>query len=66
MESFDEFIGDLTDDKVKMALNTKDRFRFTERGNSVSIHYENGGYTSFFKTDLYERYKYNYKENNEK
>lgn len=57
--SIEEFYNNLTYDNVKIALDTKDEFRFLINGNSVRIHYKDGGFTTFFKQDLYRRYVYN-------
>ena len=55
----EHFFETLNFEKVKIALNTNKQFTFLVRRKSVSIWYKDGGYTSFFKEDLYKRYKYN-------
>ena len=55
----EHFFETLNFEKVKIALNTNKQFSFLVREKSVSIWYRDGGYTSFFKEDLYKRYKYN-------
>jgi hypothetical protein len=57
--NFEDFFNTLDMAKVKIALKTEKQFRFTDRGDSISIWYDDGGYTSFFKKDLYKRYKTN-------
>lgn len=54
----EQFFEPLNYEKVKIALNTNKQFTFLVRRKSVSIWYKDGGYTSFFKEDLYKRYKY--------
>ena len=52
----EHFFETLNFEKVKIALNTNKQFTFLVRRKSVSIWYKDGGYTSFFKEDLYKRY----------
>ena len=52
----EHFFETLNFEKVKIVLNTNKQFTFLVRRQSVSIWYKDGGYTSFFKEDLYKRY----------
>lgn len=63
--SLEDLYNNLSHYNVKVALDTKEQFRFLINGNSVRIHYKDGRFTTFFKQDLYRRYIYNKEKNNE-
>ena len=60
--SLEDFINNLTKEQVRVALgNTTKDFTYLLKSKSVSLRYKDGGYTSFFKEDLFRRYNYNKK-----